>query len=98
MTVTCLMLLSIGFSACVILILHQGVENQAQISKINAIIESAFASGVSLGPDIPWRPVDYFQHMQIPSDDILKCSVVSDSSVDRRCLQDVMSTWNARHA
>ncbi len=75
---------------------HQGVENQAHISRIRSLIDSAFASGTPLGPNIPWRPVDYFEHMKLPSEDVLKCSVRGDSSVDRQCLQDVMSSWNAR--
>ena len=74
----------------------QGVENQARIFETKNVIDSAFSAGKPLGPDIPWRPVDYFEHLDIPSSDVLKCSVNGDTQVDRKCLQDVMSAWNAR--
>ncbi len=78
--------------------ISQGVENQARIFETKNAIDSAFSSGKPLGPDIPWRPVDYFEHLDIPSADVLKCSVNGDTQVDRKCLQDVMSGWNARCA
>ncbi len=74
----------------------QGVENQAEISKTKAAISAVFSAGKPLGPDVPWRLVDYFEQMDIPSADALQCSVYEDTSVDRKCLQRVLSTWNSR--
>jgi hypothetical protein len=42
--------------------------------------------------------VDYFEHLDISSEDILKCSANGDTSINRKCLQDAMSSWNARLA
>jgi hypothetical protein len=74
----------------------QGVENQDHISSTNAAINAALSAGKPFGPSIPWRPVDYFQHLNIPSAEILSCSVIGDTSADRRCVQKVMNSWNAR--
>jgi hypothetical protein len=74
----------------------QGVENQDHISSTNAAINAALSAGKPFGPSIPWRPVDYFQHLDIPSAEILSCSVIGDTSADRRCVQKVMNSWNAR--
>jgi hypothetical protein len=59
------------------------------------MINAAFSSGKQLGPDVPWKLIDYFEELSIPSSEALDCSVYSDTSVDRKCLQDVMSRWNS---
>ncbi len=74
----------------------QGVESQKYIATTKTAIDSAVAAGRPFGPDIPWRPVDYFQHLDLSSDDMLKCSVFEDTSADRKCMQGILSAWNAR--
>jgi hypothetical protein len=79
------------------LLFCQGVESQEYISSAKSAINAALAAGKSFGPDIPWRPVDYFEHLSMSSADVLGCSVIDNTAVNRQCLQKLMSSWNARY-